>query len=164
VPPTTDLRRLLGTLARGGVEFVIVGGVAAVVQGAPIATFDVDIVPARDPANLARLAAVLEDLDAVYREHLPRRLAATAEQLAGPGRHLLMTAAGPLDVLGSVGAGLSFLDLAERSIEIELDGLALGVATLETLIRLKEHANRPKDRAVLSILRATLAESRRGED
>ena len=75
-----------------------------------------------------------------------------------------MTAAGPLDVLGSVGGGLGFLDLAERSVEIEIDGLGLRVATLATLIELKEHANRPKDRAVLPILRATLAESRRGED
>lgn len=140
---------------------MIVGGVGAVLQGAPIATFDLHIVPARDPANLARLAGVLEDLDAVYREHLPRRFAATAEQLAGPGHHLLLTSAGPLDVLGSVGGGLGFLDLADRSVEMRLDDLVLRVADLETLIRLKEHANRPKDRAVLSILRATLAESRR---
>jgi len=161
MPPPSDFRKLLDALALGGVEFVIVGGIGAVLQGAPIATFDVDIVPSRDPGNLARLGSVLAALDAVYREHLPGRLAVSAERLAGPGPHLLMTSAGPLDVLGAVGANLGYEDLVADSIRIDLDGAPIRVASLETLIRLKEHANRPKDRAVLSILRATLAESRR---
>jgi hypothetical protein len=47
----------LDVLARHGVESVIVGGVAAVLAGAPISTFDLDIVPSRGPDSLARLVA-----------------------------------------------------------------------------------------------------------
>ncbi len=58
----------LEVFARHEVELIVVGGVAAVVGGAPIATFDLDIVHARNAANLARLQAALDEIDARYRD------------------------------------------------------------------------------------------------
>ena len=87
-------------LAGHGVDFIVVGGVAAVLGGAPISTFDLDIVHARDP-DLVRLVAALGDLDARYRDPAGRVLRADAAGLAGNGHHLLMTRCGPVDVLAA---------------------------------------------------------------
>jgi hypothetical protein len=58
---------LLEKLCRAGVEFILVGGLAAVVQGAPVTTMDVDIVHRRSLDNASRLMGVLESLEARYR-------------------------------------------------------------------------------------------------
>lgn len=58
--PPQSLTTLLARLAASGTEFVLVGGLAAVAQGAPLATFDVDVVHGREPANVDRLLAFLE--------------------------------------------------------------------------------------------------------
>ena len=55
----TDLRALLASLADHGVEFIVVGGAAATAHGAARLTQDIDVVYARDPANLDRLVAAL---------------------------------------------------------------------------------------------------------
>ncbi len=62
--PSVDYLAILKTLRRHGVDFIIVGGVCAVLHGAPVATFDLDVVHSREPHNLARLMAALEELDA----------------------------------------------------------------------------------------------------
>jgi hypothetical protein len=49
------LRALLRILAEGKVQFIVVGGLAAVLNGAPIHTYDVAIVYARNSENIARL-------------------------------------------------------------------------------------------------------------
>jgi len=85
--PTPRFRDGLETLARHGVEFVVVGGVAAVLNGAPISTFDLDIVHARAPANLDRLLAALTELDARYRDLTGRVLRPELSALAGDGHH-----------------------------------------------------------------------------
>jgi hypothetical protein len=63
-PGKTDLTTLIGRLAGAGVEFVLVGGLAAVAQGAPITTFDVDVVPARNEENVDALLELLGSLHA----------------------------------------------------------------------------------------------------
>lgn len=50
--------RLLRVLADGEVRFIVVGGIAAVAQGAPVVTFDVDIVHERSPENVRRLLSI----------------------------------------------------------------------------------------------------------
>src|SRR5262245_1412708 len=62
--PSWATERLLGALVRGEVRFVLVGGVAAVLQGVATSTFDVDVVPSRDRENARRLAVVLRSLEA----------------------------------------------------------------------------------------------------
>jgi len=155
--PVEILRRL----AAGRVELIVVGMAAGVLRGAPVTTVDLDIVHRRHPENVARLLRVLGDLDATYR-HDPRRLRPAESHLVSPGHQLLDTAYGDLDCLGTVGEGLSYEDLVARAPQMDLgDGLVVHVIDLPTLIELKEQAGRPKDLAVLPVLRATLAETLR---
>ena len=58
---------LLGTLERHGVRYVLIGGLAATLHGSPLRTGDADICPARDAANLERLAQALQEIDARIR-------------------------------------------------------------------------------------------------
>ncbi len=153
---------LLRSLVDGNVDFVVVGGVAAVLEGAPVSTFDLDIVYSLDGSNIDGLAGVLDELDAAYVDPGGRTNRPTAERLRGGGHHLLRTTHGRLDVMGSVGAGLCYTDLLTRSSIRTIHGLEIAVLTLEALIATKESAGRPKDRAVLDLLRETLAQQQAG--
>lgn len=154
-----DFRRILTALLEARVDFIVVGGVSAVLQGVPTTTFDLDIVHARTAENRRRLATVLRALDACYREHLPgKRLTPTEADLESKGHLLLMTVAGPLDVLGTVVGGLDFDDLAPRTRALELGGASVKVLDLAAVIELKERTGRDKDLAQLPLLRRTLKE------
>lgn len=113
--PDSDFLAALRALREGGVKFAVVGGLAAVLNGAPVSTFDLDIVPARDEENLVRLLRVLDSIDAVYRIQPVRRLRPTASHLRSQGHHNLITSCGPLDVLGTVGRGLTYEDLLQHT-------------------------------------------------
>jgi hypothetical protein len=82
-----------------------VGGVAAVLAGAPISTFDLDIVHDRSATNVARLLNALTDLDARYRDLTGRVLRPEARALEGDGHHLLLTSCGPLTYSGVLALG-----------------------------------------------------------
>lgn len=156
------LLRLLRSLAEGGVEFVLVGGLSGALNGAPIHTEDVDIVHRRNAENIARLLKVLGSLDAFYRLQPEKKIRPTAEHLASAGHQNLSTRLGWLDVLGTVGRGLGYEELVPRSDEIEVaEGVRIRVLDLETYIALKEELHGEKDRAVLPVLRQTLRERRK---
>jgi hypothetical protein len=157
-----DFIAALRVLTRYGVDFVVVGGVGAVLQAAPITTFDLDVVHSTVPVNVSRLLAALEELDAYYRLQPARRLRPNATHLASPGHQLLMTRYGPVDVLGAIGKGRRYADLLPHSIEMEVgEGVRVQVLDLETLIATKEETGREKDLAGLPLLRSALAETRR---
>ena len=161
--PTEDLLTILQTLTDHEVEFVVVGGVCAVLQGAPISTFDLDIVHARGAENVDRLLQALDSIDAYYRGPHPRKHPPERSALHGPGHQLLMTRAGPLDVLGIVGDNRSYEGLLPFTVTLEIrPNLKLRVLKLATLIEVKEEAGREKDRAMLPILRRTLDELTKG--
>ena len=158
INPTPDFVRLLRVLVSHQVDFIIVGGLAAVSRR-PITTLDLDVVHARTAENLPRLLAAVEELDAIYREQPARRLKPTLSHLVSPGHQLLLTSSGPLDLLGTVGSDLSFDDLLPHTVEWTIEvGLRVRLLDLPMVIRLKEEAGRPKDLAVLPVLRQTLAE------
>jgi hypothetical protein len=160
-----DFRIMIRALLEKDVDFLIVGGVAAVLQGAPVSTFDLDIVHSREASNLDRLSAALDDLAAYYREQSDRRIAPDAGSLAGPGHHLLLTSAGPLDILGITVTGDDYSSLLVHSENMELaDGLAVRVLNLDKLIELKERLGSEKDLAVLPILRRALQEREKNRD
>src|ERR1035441_8291986 len=115
--PDSDFLGALRALDEGGVEFAVVGGLAAVLNGAPVNTFDLDIVPARDEENVAKLLRVLDTIDAIYRMQPERRLKPDASHLSSAGHHNLITNCGPLDVLGTIGRGLGYQDLLPQSEE-----------------------------------------------
>jgi hypothetical protein len=159
---TPDFTAVLRVLVKHGVDFLVVGGVGAVLQSAPITTFDLDVVHSTEPANIARLVAALEDLDAHYRLQPEKKLRPDETHLSSPGHQLLMTRFGPLDVLGSIGKGRRYADLLPHSIEMDVAmEVRVRVLNLETLIATKQEAGQEKDLAALPVLRSALKESRR---
>ena len=156
-----DFLQILRTLTRHSVDFILVGGVAAAVQGAPIMTFDVDVLYSTDTGNLDRLLAAVA-MEGYYRTHPEQRLKPQLSHLVSAGHNLLSTRFGPLDLLGSIGNAHGYRDLLPHANSTDVgDGTTVHVLDLETLIAVKEEVAGEKDRAVLPILRRTLDESRR---
>ncbi len=152
---------ILSRLADHEVDFIVVGMTAGVLQGAPVTTIDLDIVHKRTAENVQKLLRALDTLHARYR-HDPRGLKPTPSHLLSEGHQLLSTAHGDLDCLGAIDAGRSYDDLVARTIGMRLeDGRAIRVLDLPALIEAKERAGRPKDLAVLPVLRAVLEEGKR---
>jgi predicted nucleotidyltransferase len=154
---------ILNVLERHGVEFVLIGGLAAAVQGSPFVTTDIDVTPRRARKNLERLSAALKDLDARIRtDALPEGIPFDhdANSLAGIGLLNLVTRFGDLDIsLEPVGT-TGYEDLVRDAKPFELGGVRVLIASLADVIRSKEAAGRDKDRLVLPTLRRLLEESR----
>lgn len=147
---------ILKVFSRHEVKFILVGGLAAAVQGAPIHTFDLDIVFLKTDENLERLLAALQEMDARYLDPAGRHIVPDADKLTSHRLHQLVTALGPLDVMETIGAGMSYADLVNDTQILELAGIDVPVLGLETVILSKQQANRDKDRATLHVLRQTL--------
>jgi hypothetical protein len=158
---TSDFLEILRTLSEYKVDFIVVGGVCAVLHGAPMATFDLDVVHSRSADNLERLLSALHTLDAYYRDRPGQRLRPKLSHLASPGHQLFLTRFGPLDILGTIGNRLSYSDLITGTVQLQLDDLELRMLTLEALIDTKRAAGRDKDKAVLALLNQTLKEKRK---
>jgi len=152
---TPSFRRILELLEEHHVEYVVVGGVAAVLQGAPVTTFDLDALIKVDPENVDRVARVLATLNARYREHADLR--PSRADVAAGGHMLLMTDSGPFDVLGFIGGGRRFEDVSPGALPLTVGHLAIKVLPLEALIAEKRALGRDKDLAVLKLLEAVLA-------
>jgi hypothetical protein len=160
-PHEADLEALLQTLVDAGVEFIVVGGAAAVLHGAPTATQDLDIVHRRSPENVDRFLAVLEKLDAYFREPGQRRLRPDRGHLAGNGQLNLSTALGPLDPLCRLHDGRGFDELVAHTVVFDDGAMQLRVLDLDTLIEVKAGTGREKDQWVVPILMALRDELRK---
>jgi hypothetical protein len=151
----TDFRGLISTLARGNVDFVVIGGVAANAHGAARATYDVDVVYARSQDNIARLVAALQPLNPYLRgapPGLPFRW--DSETIAHGLNFTLTTSLGDLDVLGEVAGGGGYEQLVRHSVTFELFGAPCRCLDLDTLIHVKRAAGRPKDFEAIAELEA----------
>ena len=150
-PARADLEALIEALLGAKVDFIVVGGVAAVLHGAPITTQDLDIVHSRAADNVLRLATLLDHLDARIRG---RDLRPTADLLTGQGQMNLSTALGPLDPLCVLHDGRGYDELLPHT-ELVTDGsVEIRVLDLETLIAVKTAAGRARDKLILPILLA----------
>jgi hypothetical protein len=109
-----DFLTILKVLREHGVNFIVVGGVCGVLHGAPIATFDLDIVHSRTSENLDCLLRALQELDARYRGQGARIIRPERSHLSSPGHQLLITRAGPLDLLGVIGSGRGYEELFDH--------------------------------------------------
>lgn len=154
----TDTLALLRVLHRHGVDFIVVGMTAAVLQGAPAVTLDLDLVYSLVPENLDRLRRALDELDARFR-HDDRRIPPNRSHLESHGHKLLETTFGDLDVLGAIDDGVVHDALLPDTIVLSISELSVRVLALRRLIEVKERAGRPKDLAVLPLLRSTLERS-----
>ena len=158
----TNFIAIFKTFVQHEVDFIVVGGLSAVLNGAPILTFDADIVHSRQPKNFDPMLAALKEMDATYRYPSGSKAFPKISHLASKGHQLLRTIHGDLDLLGTVDAGLSYEDLEPHStwMEIEL-GVNVRNLNLDKYVEMKEKLNRDKDRAVLPTLRAALAEQKK---
>ncbi|MFO0647182.1 MAG: hypothetical protein U0326_13160 [Polyangiales bacterium] len=162
--PAFKLEALIDALLTAEVEFVLIGGAAAVLHGAPVVTGDIDIVHRKTPENIARLLGVLLPIHARARADR-RNLPPTASALQGRGHVLLDTDLGPVDVLCEIGDGQDYDWLLPRSELLDRGAGVVRVVELRTLIELKVAAGRVKDRLTVPILVATLEErERRGRE
>ena len=128
------LVELLGVLVRHEVEFVVVGGVAAVINGAPITTSDLDILHRRTPENVRRLVAAVTEIDATFRTD-SRKIRPNESHLLGPGHALLQTTLGVLDSLGTIETNTTYEDVLVDTFVTEVAGLSIRALTLERLIK-----------------------------
>jgi hypothetical protein len=159
---TFDPAEILRVLHDHGVEFVVIGGMAAALHGADHITTDIDITPRAARTNLTRLSTALRELDARIRvEGLPDGLVFDhdGESLGRARIWNLTTRSGDLDV-SFVPAGTDgFGDLDRHAVTIRLRGVPTRIAALADVVRSKEAADRPKDRLALPTLRRLLAVS-----
>jgi hypothetical protein len=164
VPAVEGLDRLLVALHDAGIEFIVVGGMAGVLHGAPIVTRDLDIVHRKTPENIAKLLALLLPLDAYHRSDLANRhLPPTADGLNGHGHLNLATTLGPLDVLCELAEGEDYDSLLPDSEVITEGTIRVRILGLPRLITVKARTGRAKDRMVLPLLIATLKEREKGK-
>lgn len=159
-PTAVRFDEILRVLRRHEVDFIVVGGIAAILQGSPLTTEDVDVVYLASDENRARLLAALDELEARYLDPAGRHIEPDADKLAAMRIHLLTTRYGRLDVLRTVGAELGYDDLVGNTMQLDVAEFQIRVLDLATIIESKEQANRPKDRSQLPFLRQLLAESR----
>ncbi len=145
-----DIPGILAELIAGDVEFLLIGGVAVGYHGHIRGTKDVDVVPAPDPANLKKLAQVLERLEAEVegsrdfdRGELPNPSDPTTLELGG--NWILLTRLGRLDVMQWIGEDPLWDKLSPASVKDVVAGLPIRVVGYDDLVELKELAGRGRD-------------------
>ena len=163
---TFDGVTILLLLTEHGVEFVLIGGFAAVVHGSPLPTQDVDVTPRRQRDNLARLSAALTELDARVRTEGtdPLPFAHDPDSLARADIWNLTTRYGDLDINFTPAGTFGYDDLRRDAIEIELRGITVRLASLADIVRSKGATGRDKDRRALPVLRELLARQTRARN
>lgn len=149
---------MLRALHARDLSFIVVGGAAAVLHGAPTTTHDLDIVPEQSEPNLDALLDVLKAHGALVRDPAGRRLEPSPAALRGRGQIQLVTNLGPLDILCRLHDGRGYAELAPLSVWLTAGDLRLQVIDLPTLIEIKRGTGRARDRLVVPILLTLLRE------
>jgi predicted nucleotidyltransferase len=155
-------QKLIPTLVKGNVKFIIIGGVAAVVHGSARATFDLDVVYSRNSDNIIHLVQTLKPYSPYLRDApggLPFVFDRATVQMGL--NFTLTTQLGNLDLLGEVIGGGTYEALRPYSEEIEVFGVRCFCLGLERLILIKRAAGRPKDFEAIAELEAILEEKRK---
>lgn len=124
----------LRVLTRHEVEFIVVGGIAAILQGSPLTTEDVDLVYRVSDENCRRLAAALDELGASYADPAGPIIRPDAKRLTSTRVHLLNTTCGRVALMRTVGDDLAYPGLLGRSKELEIDEITVRVLELEAII------------------------------
>lgn len=154
-----DPETLIRVLAKHDVRYVLIGALAARLQGFPRLTADADITPDGEQENLERLANALRELDArVFTEGVPEGLDfdCSARTLARAGMWNLITSAGRLDLVFMPAGTEGYEDLVREAVEYKVFGIDLKAASLEDIIRSKEASDRLQDRQDVAVMREML--------
>ena len=155
---------IFAVLSQHKVDYVLIGGLAGVLHGSTAMTNDADIVPSRDGKNMERLSVALVDLQARLRVlDSPQGIAFDPHPALLQSMMTLnmTTRCGDLDITFSPSGLDDYEALVAASVTFDLDDCVVRVAALTDIIRSKQAADRPKDRATLPILRALEEEIRR---
>lgn len=157
----TPFSQLLQRIADAGIDFVIVGGFAAVTYGSSYVTRDIDLCLMLSEENIARLRQALADLNPRHRM-TPQRLSFLTHPSAGQSVQnlYLVTEAGVVDVLSSVLGVGDFTRLKAKAEDLIVDGRTYSVMALADLIAAKEALGREKDLLTAKELRAIEAKRR----
>jgi hypothetical protein len=147
-----DAERIFAALDAHGVEYVVVGGIAAQVHGHVRMTNDVDLIPSPTPENLKRLAKALTELDAQVLNPGSEHLKIDARMLHRATLWQLSTHHGDIDVLHDAPGAAPFPKLHERALVIALGDHRIPVVGRDDLIRMKRAAGRPVDLADIAAL------------
>jgi hypothetical protein len=151
----TEFGTLIDALAASEVEFIIVGGLAAVAHGSPRLTQDIDIVYSRTPENFTRLVRALAPASPYLRGAPPGLPFAWSVETIRRGLNFtLSTSLGDIDVLGEITGGGGYDALLPHTIQVDLFGRPCRCLDLPTLIRVKRAAGRPKDLETIAELEA----------
>lgn len=145
--------------ANEGIEFILVGGGAAIAHGSVTTTYDVDFVYSRKRENLEKLSTVFEGIEPYLRgvpKGLPFRW--DLRTIEAGLNFTLTTTKGDIDLLGEIAGGGGYEQLKEHCDVLELFGAQVRVVTLPTLIFLKRCAGRAKDLIAIPELQALLEE------
>ncbi len=155
----SDFERLFQALGEGGVQFIVIGGFAAILHGSAHLTVDLDISYSRDPENLKRLASALAPFQP-YPRGAPLGLPFLwdAETLRRGLNFTLTTALGDIDLLGEITEGGTYEDLLPHTDVVQVFGVECRCLGLRRLIQVKRAAGRPKDFEVTAELEAILEE------
>lgn len=151
-----DPERLVRVLAEHDVRYVLIGALAARLQGFPRLTADMDITPDTDRGNVERLAAALRALDArVLTEGVPGGLTfdCSSVTLSRADLWSLVTDAGRIDVVFTPAGTEGYADLRGSAVRFDVFGVTLEVAALDDIIRSKTASDRPQDRQDVPVLR-----------
>ena len=155
--PELDAPRILRALTERGVDFVVVGGIAAVLHGSPRVTLDLDICFATDAANLDALGDVLMGLNPVLKGvEDPVPFVPDAATLRRVELLTMRTDAGDLDVLVRPSGSPPYDELRQRADRYDVGGFLVLVASIEDLLTMKRSAGRPKDLADVAELETIL--------
>lgn len=145
VPPVLDASEIFRELARHGVEYVLIGGIAVQTHGHVRMTNDADLIPSPEPANLGRLADALSALGARVLNPGHEHDSISASMLPRATIWQFSTRAGGIDVMHEVPGGRSFVELRKDALEVQLGDINIPVVGLEDLIRMKEARGRKID-------------------
>ena len=160
----TDYKGVLQTLTASQVNFILIGGVAAIVHGSSRLTFDVDVVYQRGRENIRRLVESLQPFSPYLRGAPPGLPFVWDERAVHLGLNFtLVTSLGDVDVLGEVAGGGTYEQLLPYSSAAQAFGTKFQCVGLERLIQLKRAAGRPKDLEPIAELQALLEERRKRE-
>lgn len=154
-----QFRTLLTSLTAHDVEFVIIGGLAATLHGSARVTYDLDVVYGRSPENLSKIVAALEPFRP-YLRGAPPGLPFTfdVETLKRGLNFTFTTTGGPIDLLGELAGVGTYETVRSNATRAEMFGATYLFIDLETLIRSKRAAGRPKDLETIAELEAIRGE------
>jgi hypothetical protein len=147
-----NLTELMRRLITSQVEFVLVGGFAAVAHGITLVTRDVGICCRFSETNLKRIEKAFADLHPVHRSRPDLPLELSSEQCAALKNLYLKTDLGIFDCLGEVLGVGNFDEVLQHSIEVELPSGKCRVLDIDALILSKKAMNRDHDRITVKYL------------